>query len=353
MRLARRGLRVSGVCSLAAALTLLMAGCGVPGEPLPPLLELPEPAHDLVAEQVGSRVILRFTRPQLTTEATLIRYLDRIEIHRADLAPNASAESFSEQEKLLANLPAAQLPAGAGQLSYELPLEGSQRGAKAVFGVKAINHREQDAGYSNLAAIEIADLPEPPADLRGTLSEPAIELHWTPAERSVFGGPAPNPDGYEVYRADSATPALPQLLVATSATSYQDQTFAFGTSYIYTVRAVVHGGDSTARTPESNRVEIAAIDRFPPAAPQNLRAIAVPGAVELAWSPNTEPDLAGYTLYRSDGGAFVRLNSELLLLPLYRDSTTRAGGEYRYVVKATDRAGNEGPASEEAPADAE
>lgn len=297
--------------------------------------------------------MLRFTGPQLTTEGTLIRYLDRIEIHRADLAPDASVESFFEQEKLLATLPAAQLPAGAGPLSYELPLDGSQRGAKAVFGVKAINHREQDAGYSNLAAIEIADLPEPPADLRATLTEPAIELHWRSAERSVFGGPAPTPDGYEVYRSEAGSSAPAEVLVTTVDTFYEDTTFSFGSRYVYTVRAISSRGDSTARTPESSRVEIAAIDRFPPAAPQNLRAIAVPGAVELAWSPNAEPDLAGYNLYRSDGGAFVRVNSELLLLPLYRDSTTRAGGKYRYVVKATDRAGNEGPASPEAPAEAE
>ena len=329
-------------------LCLVISGCGVPGEPLPPLLEIPQPANDLVAEQVGARVLLRFSAPRLTTEGTLIRYLDRIEIHGAFLPQASSAEAFPEQARLLATLPAEQIPEGAAQLVYELPLEASHRGARAVFAIKAVNHREMDGGISNVVSLEIAELPEPPAELQATLTEPAIQLRWVSPQRSAFDGAASAPEGYEVYRseADSAGPA--QLLATTVDPSYEDLTFAFGSRYVYTVRAIAVRGDSTARTPESNRAEVAAVDRFPPGAPQNLRAIAVPGAIELAWSPNPEPDLAGYHLYRSEEGAFVRLNADLLDLPLYRDTTIQAGRQYRYQVKAVDRAGNEGPPSQEA-----
>lgn len=331
-------------------LSLLLAGCGVPGEPLPPLLEIPAAVPDLVAGQVGAHLILRFTKPQLTTESTLIRLLDRIEIHGAFLPSDAPSESFHEQERLLATLTPAQIPDGAGVINYDLPLEDFQRGMKAVFAVKAITQRGKDSGFSNLAAVEIADLPEPPADLRVTLSETAVGLAWSPAGRSAFGGPAPAADGYEVYRSDSSTFAPARLLATAETPSYEDKTFQFGVSYVYSVRAFARRGDSTARTPESNRVELAAVDRFAPAAPQNLRAIPVPGAVELAWSPGEESDLDGYNLYRSDGGSFVRANSNLLPLPLYRDATVRAGVEYRYEVKAVDQSGNEGPPSEQASA---
>jgi fibronectin type 3 domain-containing protein len=169
----------------------------------------------------------------------------------------------------------------------------------------------------------------------------------------VFGGPPPSPDGYEVYRSDVGSPAAAQLLGTTSTSSYEDKAFNFGSRYSYTVRAFTRRGDSTARTPESNRVEIAATDKFPPAAPQELSAIAVPGAVELSWSPNAEADLAGYNIYRAESDGFTRVNSELITVPLYRDTTAQAGTQHRYHITAVDRSGNEGLPSADATVTAE
>ena len=95
------------------------------------------------------------------------------------------------------------------------------------------------------------------------------------------------------------------------------------------------------------------MDRFPPSPPENLRVVTSPGAVELAWSPNAEPDLAGYNVYRSEEGAFTRINPELLRIPVLRDSTVRPGVRYRYQVRASDAKGNESGPSEEVVATAE
>lgn len=343
--------------TVVAFLAGLLVACGVPGEPLPPLLEIPQPVADLAAEQIGARVRLVFSRPQLTTEGTRVRFLDRIEMHGSFLAAENPLSSFPEQAQLLATINAAALPEGLTQIVYELPIEGSQRGAAARFAVKAINHRGRDAGFSNVATIEIADLPEPPAGLETTLTEEAIRLSWKESEQSAFGGPAPRPDGYEVYRAEagSALPDAPPstIVQSTAAPFYEDRSFRFGRRYVYSVLAFVRRGDSRAVTPHSDTVAVDAIDRFPPASPQNVRAVAVPGAVELAWSPNAESELAGYNVYRSEGGAPAKLNAELLPIPLFRDSTVKAGTEYRYQVKAVDQEGNEGAASEEATATAE
>jgi fibronectin type 3 domain-containing protein len=231
-------------------------------------------------------------------------------------------------------------------LSYELPLEASHRGAKAILALKTVNHRGVDAGFSNRAAVEIADLPEPPSDLQATLTEHAVELRWNPSAQSAFGGAAPAVDEYEVYRSEAGATGPARLLAATTDPSYDDRTFTFGTRYIYAIRAAARSGSSVARTPESNRVEVAAVDTFPPAAPQSLRVIPVRGAAELAWSPNTEADLGGYNLYRSDGGDFIRLNAELLGVPLYRDASRQPSVEYQYRVTAVDHSGNEGPPSQ-------
>ena len=135
---------------------------------------------------------------------------------------------------------------------------------------------------------------------------------------------------------------------------YEDAAFEFGRTYVYSVRAFVRRGESAAVTPLSAPAEIAATDRFPPGAPENVRTVVVPGAVEISWSPNEEEDLAGYQVYRSEGdgrsegGEFARVNPEALRVPVFRDATVRPGVQYRYEIRAADRSGNESEPSEAA-----
>ena len=60
----------------------------------------------------------------------------------------------------------------------------------------------------------------------------------------------------------------------------------------------------------------------------------------LTWNANGEPDLAGYRVYRSTGGDYQLITSQLLTAPTYVDATP-AAGTYYYVVTAMDRSGNE------------
>jgi len=71
--------------------------------------------------------------------------------------------------------------------------------------------------------------------------------------------------------------------------------------------------------------------------------------LDLIWAPNTEPDLAGYSVYRHAAGTEpVKINSELVKAPAFRDSGVVAGSQYSYSVSAVDVRGNESPHSEEA-----
>ena len=67
----------------------------------------------------------------------------------------------------------------------------------------------------------------------------------------------------------------------------------------------------------------------------------------MSWSPNTESDLAGYNVYRSQGGPFQKLNPQPLPVPLFRDSGIATGVTYSYQLRATDHNGNESGSSEE------
>jgi hypothetical protein len=282
-----------------------------------------------------------------------VRSLERLEIWGAFVAPGNFPPDLSTEGTLLATILAVQIPAVNAPLRHELSLDAGRMGTAAFFAVKAINRRGVDAGLSNIASLEVLDLPGPPSGLTVTVTEPAIVVSWTPTALSAFGDGSPQPDGYEIFRAELGFTAA-ENVGTTESNRFEDRSFQFQHQYVYTVRAFRMQSDFKAVTPFSAGVEADAVDRFPPAAPQNLRAIAVPGAVEMSWSANQEADLAGYLVYRSsEDAAFGRLNEQPLELPLFRDSTATAGVSYQYVVKAVDQQGNESAPSQEVSVTAE
>jgi hypothetical protein len=52
---------------------LALAGCGMPGAPLPPSLNLPVPVTDLSAVRTGPQVALAWTMPTKTTDKVLLK----------------------------------------------------------------------------------------------------------------------------------------------------------------------------------------------------------------------------------------------------------------------------------------
>ena len=75
--------RISAVifCSV-----LLLTGCGVIGDILPPALNLPMRATDMTAYEHDKIIIVTFKLPATTTEGTLIRHKPEIDL-RIGLAP--------------------------------------------------------------------------------------------------------------------------------------------------------------------------------------------------------------------------------------------------------------------------
>ncbi len=90
-------------------------------------------------------------------------------------------------------------------------------------------------------------------------------------------------------------------------------------------------------------------DHTAPGAPVTPVATAAPTTISLAWSYGTEPDLAGYEVFRSPtpGGPYVKLTSSLLDRPAFTDRAPPPGVPSFYVVRAVDSSGNESDPSPE------
>jgi hypothetical protein len=90
-------------------------------------------------------------------------------------------------------------------------------------------------------------------------------------------------------------------------------------------------------------------DREAPAATPELTATPATGGVTLDWPDATEPDLAGYIVYRSatPGGPYVRLTPTLLPYSTYADRELLTAPSF-YVVRSMDTSGNVSDAGPEA-----
>ena len=87
------------------------------------------------------------------------------------------------------------------------------------------------------------------------------------------------------------------------------------------------------------------LDTTAPAAPLGVSAASQGGGtVQVSWTANAEPDLAGYAVYRAldASGPFVRLNGGLVSGTQYVDATVPGGSATAwYQVSAQDGSGNE------------
>ena len=139
---------------------------------------------------------------------------------------------------------------------------------------------------------------------------------------------------------------------------FTDSGFEWEKTYLYrvTVVSIIKRLDSNTEVQvegdDTPQVRVIAHDTFPPSIPAGLQtAYSGEGQkpfIDLIWAPVTNADLAGYNVYRSESnGAPIKLNSELVKSPAYRDSAVASGKTYTYTVSAVDVRGNESQRSEE------
>jgi hypothetical protein len=306
--------------SLAAAVLLLSAACGYVGGPLKPLANVPAKVTDLAAVQRGALIIVHFTVPLKTTEAQTIHKPVKL-----DLRIGSTPEPFNSAQWLDHAKPLSSIRVDQGLASLEIPI-AEWTGKEAILGVRVVGANGKDAGWSNYQAIRIVPAPQVPANLKPDATAAGVHLSWSGSG-----------DQFRVIRRGSAGEAY--AVVATlNSHEWIDTSTEFGKPYSYEVQSMVDLGDQKfAESDLTAPSDITPIDVFPPAVPTGLRADAAPASIELVWDRNTEPDLAGYRIYRSTGDGPLEKLAESNEIPNYSDRAVEHGKTYYYAITAFDR----------------
>jgi hypothetical protein len=344
-------------------LCLLLFGCAQTGPPLPPSLQLPKPPTDLRATRKGDHVTLSWSEPTLTTDRQSVRYLG------PTLVCRSRESEISECGNPVATVPA---PSGIPQKSASprpapetytdtLPatMPSQNPASEITYTVEVLNRNARGAALSNRVHVPAVATLAPPNDLTAKLTDEGAVLAWTSAGESETASGVQH--RYRIYRRDEGTGndtiagELP--LAESGAASFTDSSFAWEKTYLYRVTAVsiVKRPDSEVQVEgeDTPPVRVIAHDVFPPSVPTGLQA-AYSGEgqkpfIDLIWAPVTNSDLGGYNVYRSEAnGAAIKLNSDLVKAPSYRDTAVTSGKTYTYTVSAVDLRANESKASEPA-----
>jgi hypothetical protein len=361
------------------ALCLLMVACAQTGQPLPPSLELPKPPSDLRASRKGNLVTLTWSEPTLTTDRQSVRYLGPTQVCRS-----------SESEITVCGSPAATLPAPPSTTPKRAPHHTSQKSdtphpppetytdtmpaamqqpnpaAEITYAVEVLNPDSRGAGLSNRIHVPAIATLAPPNDLSAELTGDGVVLTWTSAGESqiIPNASAANSPSlqlrYRVYRRNESTgkdAIAGEVPVGEPGPAhFTDSGLEWEKTYFYRITGVsiIKQPDTEVQVEgdDTPPVRVVAHDIFPPAVPTGLQA-AFSGEgqkpfIDVIWAPVTNADLAGYNIFRSeDGGAAIKLNSELVKSPAYRDFSVTSGKTYTYSVSAVDVRGNESHRSEQ------
>lgn len=330
---------------------LMVAGCGLVAAPQPPSLKLPDPVTDLTAQRTGNQVELHWTMPKRDTDKVLLVGDQRVQVcRRVESEPCVIAGNLLVAPKATAtftdSLPAALLSGPPRTLAYTVELN---------------NHAGHNTGPSNIAITAAGAAPPQLRELHARAQAEGIVLSWTAGggdETVRIHRVLVEKSGAKKQGSQKPSAPVEQTLEFSGRDQGRvlDHDAALDHTYTYTAQRIVkltlQGQSVEVASAPSESITIDARDLFPPAVPEGLQAVTDPEAraIDLSWQPNTESDLAGYTVYRREAGSStspVRISPPVEPDPSFRDKDVQLGHTYEYSVSAVDHDGNESPRSAE------
>ena len=294
------------------------------GDPLPPRANVPSRITDLAAVQRDSLIMAQFSVPARTTEGIPIVTALTLELRAGPSINPFSIDRWAAQAQ-----PFKPVSIEGGYAQYHIPA-AAWAGKEILLSARAIGANGKYAGWSNFVTVTVVAPPQAPQLATPEATAQGVRLTWS--------GP---PGDFRVWRRGPGESGFSRVSDV-HGESWLDTTAEFGKHYTYEVQRIVKlAGGKEAESAASGPQEITPIDTFPPATPTGLHATLSPSSIELTWQQNTEPDLAGYRVYRAVGNGPLRRIAEVSQIPSYSDHAVEAGRTYRYAVSAFDQSGNE------------
>lgn len=341
--------RSAGCIAAILALTVL-AGCGVKGPPMPPVIRVADPTRDLAVYQDDRHAVLSWSYPSSTTSGESLHDLETIQIWRATLleveAPppgekpterNLNRQLLISNGELVAELDEAGLAAATrgSRLEWWDDLETWRRDNPSDekqmlwYSVRSICCRGRESGLSNISRLVPEIPPAPPTELIVAAEEHGIRLQWTPTDDK--------PVLVERSAGDENWLSLGTRVIRGG--DWLDRSAAQGGAWNYRLRSV--------RSPEGRPRIIGSAgppsgllypDIYPPGAPEDLVCLPEGTRVRLRWRSGGA-DLR-YRIYRSTDESDATLLEEGIEVSQYEDLSPPPGTSV-YNLTAVDAAGNE------------
>lgn len=354
------------IASLSVAGTAL-AGCGMPGAPQPPSLNLPNRVTNLAAVRTGDQVALTWKMPIRNTDKMLLKANIAARICR-----NLSAAAPCSAVTTLHLAPASD-----GAFTDALPPQLAAGPPRVLtYFVELDNRKGRSAGLSNGATVLAGEAPAAITGLTAAMRPGGVLLSWTQvspgsspvairlARKLLTPRPRkPSPGAFS----QPAEPLERNFLVESGAEPDRalDKDIRFGETYEYraqrVARLTVDGKTLELDSPFSSPVRITAEDIFPPSVPTGLAAVATPAAngagaaIDLNWLPDSSVNLAVYIVYRRDvtqgegAETWRRISpAQPVIGPALHDADVLPGHTYAYAVSAIGQNGRESARSAEA-----
>ncbi len=342
-----RGGRAAPHIATAAAVAIALVGCGLKGDPMPPLIRVADATRDLAVFQEGSEAVLTWSYPSLTTAGGPLPDVEAVELWRATIPAGQEPPSIPGRDRetrhqlleaqgdMLASLDTAAIDLATRGALLEFRddlLEWNRRYGREErwvvwYAVRTICCRGRPSEFSNIARLVPQLPPPPPGGLKAAPVAVGITLTWIPqqgsatiVERAVAGGE------WQVVTAEPVAGA-----------SWQDRTAEQGGSYGYRLRAVrtlVDGGRIVGGAGQS--VTVSYPDVYPPSVPANLVCLPEEALVQVRWDASA--DAAFYVVSRRTDGGWQELAARLRESQ-FEDATPPLGS-VTYSVRAADAAGN-------------
>jgi len=354
-------------CWVLVLVLVLSAACGAKGDPLPPYRPAPAKTEGVTATRVqGGPITLRFTIPAANQDGTAPADIGAIRIFAltrpaGDPPPAASdlagaddttrVATITVRRPLIGGAQTAATPAEAlkdpepGEtITWEDTAESKAAYPTPMtryYAIAGVSYRNRVGALSEVIAVPLSAVPDPPSNLTASFTETSIRLDWLGASASTK---------YRIYEAKDGRASGPPLNAEPQpGTSFEDNRLEFGVERCYLVRAAAVTGTASVESTAAGPVCITPRDVFPPPAPANLTAVAGTGAVSLIWDAVNAADLEGYLVLRGEapGEKLLPLDKlqPLFAAPIadttYKDATTAAGTRYVYAVVAVDKASNQ------------